>query len=506
MRFFALIVGSLIFLMQSAIATATNFESISVSQGQKIDLENLVPIQSFLLPNKAYREWIFSKLADASEDPKVKSAAGALLQRELRNTVSSPYFNFTLSPLIDYAYANSGPLKLLQTDAYTNPTMRSNDGMFFQSGNTGWVGVDFLGSFFEVLDIRAQPYFSLFGSEGIEGHQSRYFIKEAYASLNIRNLQIQAGKIQTQWGSGRLNQMLFSRENEPMWMMKLSNSLPVTMPSFLEYLGPTRFEAFYALLDGRQIFPNSKLIGSFFSIMPHERIELGFGQTILFGGTGSPESSPLVFFSEKISDSENPANRNFVLSAKWRIPGLEIEPYADLMWEDCCNFPLFFNSRDMVNLVGVYFPNVSSSNKMDLTAEWVRTNEVSYRHFPYTSGLIYKNRPLGPTLGPDGSGVYVRLRYLEDIDYVLSLTFAYEIRARQEAASFKDVPIDIRTIEPSFESPDQRHRLDLESYFRWNTRLEVIPRLTFEYVTNRDYVRFSNHFHLGVGLSMKVSI
>ena len=153
------------------------------------------------------------------------------------------------------------------------------------------------------------------------------------------------------------------------------------------------------------------------------------------------------------------------------------------MVEDCVDLT-FLNPREVVNLYGLYFPRIDPAGRADFAVEWVRTNHISYRHSPFTSGYVYNGRSLGHPLGPDGNGIYGILRYFATPNLLAKLTLAYEVRGRLQYALNKS---DIRTIVPTFETPEDRLwgriRLDWTPF----ERLHIIPEVGLERITHRQY-------------------
>src|SRR5262249_37428860 len=150
---------------------------------------------------------------------------------------------------------------------------------------------------------------------------------------------------------------------------------------------------------------------------------------------------------------------------------LEVEPYVELMWEDCCGTPPI-NPRDMLNLSGIYLPRLDPDGKLDATFELVRTNHISYRHDTFSSGYTYKDRMIGHPLGPDALGIYGQFRYFYSDDLQMKLLLAFELRGREEQSQTN---VDITAVYPSFQEPEQRQRAQFEMNFHPNERILISP-------------------------------
>ncbi len=417
-------------------------------------------------------------------------------------TVDTDHFRFSLKFLSSYLYSRPPAVKLLQLPAYENPLLANNEGAFIDGGNMGTMGMRLSGRITDYFSFDATPLLRLSSKDtAITDHVSLY-LKEAVGTIRIRHLAIEGGKANVLWGSGRYGHLLFSGDNPPLTLVRLRSIEPVIPPSFLKYLGPTQFDAFFAVLEKDRNFPHTRLMGMFFSFLPHPRVEFGFGQTVLFGGEGAPTNNPLVYFSDKITNAPDVADRNFLLSGRYRIPAIETELYGEIMIEDCCAaFP--FNARDAMYLMGLFFPRIDPEGKADFAVEWARTNEIAYRHGTFTSGYTYKGRMLGHPLGPDAVGAYAILRYFPSKDVFGKATFAFEQRGKGGESQNSG---DIRTVEPTFQKAETRYRAEFELSFTPSAKWTLGPRLGVEKVDNFAYQEHQNRwmFLAGIDLAYKL--
>lgn len=392
------------------------------------------------------------------------------------------------SPYLDpafqasYSFSSSPERAVPDVTGMVNPLLDSHEGMFSEEGHNGWVGGRLRGGLTPWLSYEAAPR-ALFSSKGSAfQEQARFYLHRGYLKANIRSFEIELGKDTVQWGQGHSGSLLFSGNAEPFYLLRLANSRPVRLPWFFRRLGPTRLDFFFTFLDGNRRFPHSILHGMKTSFKPHPRLELGFGQSLQFGGEGSGSWNPLNYFSEALLSQNGNGNvdHNFILEARYRIPKLEIEPYVELFWEDCCrNHIKIVNPRDMLNLAGIYFPNLGFGGKVDFAAEWVRTNRITYRHGLYTSGLFYRGHGIGHPLGPDGTAIYGILRYFHSPVLWGKLTTGFEQRGRQDGAS-----------------PEDRYQFVVQVYhqvsshirIRWEGGYERVSRFNFQNGVNRDNV------------------
>ncbi len=415
----------------------------------------------------------------------------AFLKRYMNaHSVSSETSWLDLEARLGYSMTNSRPVQLLQIDAVSNPLLSGNEGMFSYRGHHGFLGMRVQGEWNNHLSFSALPTLRLTSNDVLLNDSASFYLPEALLTFRFNKFAMEAGRGAIRWGNGRFGHLLFSGDHYPLYLARLRSNEPVSLPGFLRFLGPMRFEAFFSQLDKNREFPHAKLIGMLFVFAPHPRLEFSLGQTVLYGGDGAPTNNPLVYFSEKVADASNPANRNFLISARYRIPGLEIEPYAEMLVEDCCDIN-FFNPRDVVNLYGIYFPRIDPSGKADFAFEWVRTNHITYRHNPYSSGYVYNGRNLGHPLGPDANGIYGILRYFHTPSLMAKMVVAYEIRGRLEYSFSKN---DIRTAVPSFQAPEDRLWVRFKVDWAPHPGMHFSPEIGLERVTHEGYQLHEDHW------------
>ncbi|MBI4212116.1 MAG: hypothetical protein HY540_05700 [Deltaproteobacteria bacterium] len=366
-----------------------------------------------------------------------------------------------------------------------NPLASLDEGRFSETGNHAIVGGRFAAAVFPWLTADLAPY-ALFSSHAERREKyADLYLHRGYVKANANGFEIEVGQDTVQWGFGRQGSMAFSGEARPFPLLRLANSRPVFLPGFLEVLGPTRVDFFVTALDGDRTLPHSILHGMKTTFQPHPRFEFGLGQSIEFGGKGSGSWNPLNYFTEKLTDDST--NRNFMLDMRWRIPGVEVEPYAELFWEDCCD-AVVLNPRDTLNLFGLAIPNLGSESQADLAFEWVRTNGITYRHSTYSSGFYYKHDAIGHPIGPDGMGFYGIFRYFHTPRTWWKIIGAVERYGRQEPLNSEDrgrMTIDFH------QGLSNRH-LEL----RWQAGYERVMNFEFQAGNHR------NNFLLGLMLEI----
>ncbi|HLG20136.1 MAG TPA: capsule assembly Wzi family protein [Bdellovibrionota bacterium] len=436
-----------------------------------------------------------------TDEPWAAELRQHLMERFSADTFQADGFRLSAEFRAGYRYVDSEPLPILELPTVVNPILSEQEDLFTDDGHLGSLGVRISGSATRYFSFSGTPMLRLTSLDGgFDGNVS-FYLKEALGTVHINRFAIDGGRSSLMWGFGRAGHLLFSGDHQPLTLVRFRSDQPVIPPWFLKYLGPTRFEAFFsALEDNRASFPNSKLIGLYFTFSPHRRLEVGFGETAMYGGDGAPTNNPLVFFTEKIADGENPANRNFLLSARYRVPFIEIEPYTEIMIEDCCRASNPFNPRDTTYLAGLFFPKIDPAGHADFAVEFARINSISYRHGTYSSGYTYKNHLLGHPLGPDSLGIYAILRYVRSSTWQLKMVFAHEERGRLGRSGGGG---SITSTEPGYEASDQRNRFQLLADLQPWDHVTISPLLGLENVLNQNYVKNDNHWQYSAGFEVR---
>ncbi|MEZ4704630.1 MAG: capsule assembly Wzi family protein [Bdellovibrionota bacterium] len=434
--------------------------------------------------------------SDQELSDKIQTFDSSLANSYLTSTYSSNTIEYWHDLQLGYGYSNARGFRYLQTQGYGHTQYKGIQGLQSDRGNWGFLKYSADVNVADFFQITSRTYFRPRQHHLSVENDSLFFIEQLSAGFTLRNLRIQGGKIPTTWGVGKLNHFLFAAENQAPWEIRLSSLDSYSMPSFLEFLGETRWELFYAFFDKNQQIPDPHVIGLNFSFMPISNMEFTLGQIFMFGGNGAAQN-PLLFFSEKLVDTGNVnPNRNYLLSFRYQLQELGIEPYFELMGEDCCDPKILrlLHPRHFMNLVGIHFQKVGSE-KIDATFEWMRTNHITYRHGTYSHGLIYKNRLLGATLGPDGTGVYGRIRFFPNEKYYFEGLFSYEVRGKLGEATSSGPEIPIETVEPEFEFPEQRNTMEINFFSHLSKNFDLIVGAGVEHVIHENYKKFTSDTH-----------
>lgn len=388
-------------------------------------------------------------------------------------------------------YSNARETPVLETDATTNPLLNLKEqSRFKKEGYQAWLQPRVYFNWENWAAFDFEPFIGMTQNLVNDDPERNIYLRRTHLKIGINDLELSFGRSSLQWGHGFSGGMLFGGAQHPMDMIQLRNSSPYRLPSFLKYFGPTQFSVFVSKMDETQAFPGSIVIGERMVIKPHSTLDLGFTQSIQFMGQGAPNLSTIDVLSEVIGkrlqdiNSVNLSNRNFVLDGSLRISPLgNTKIYTELFWEDCCEF-IF--TRDLSKLVGISYPELWNS-RASLGFEYVQTTEIYNRHKPYISGFINRGTTLGNQVGPDAQGYFLKYHHSLPNHFELDLIHGYEIRGRSERAQGQ-LPIDIRTVEPAFESPERRTRHSLKLQKNWNSKYWATLAGGYEYIWDQGYI------------------
>ena len=250
---------------------------------------------------------------------------------------------------------------------------------------------------------------------------------DAYVGLNLGNWQLSYGQQSQWWSPGESGPLLFSDNAAPVRMFHIDRVSPFRLPSFMRFLGPMRWDAFFGAVQGTEISnPTPYFHGEKISFKPTRNLEFGFTRTVMVGGQGRPLTLDRMFrsyFSVTSVNNETPANdpgkRTGGFDFRYRVPLLRkwLTIYTDSIADDDPS-PLAAPRRAGVT-PGLYISQFPGLNKLDLRVEAPLTDTVSTNgagHFFYWDSFyhdLYTNRGflMGNWIGRDGSGLEAWTRY-----------------------------------------------------------------------------------------------
>jgi hypothetical protein len=241
---------------------------------------------------------------------------------------------------------------------------------------------------------------------------NQFRLLDAYLSLNIKGWQTSFGK-QTLWLSPTQDPFLWSNNAEPMYMLRVDQTHPEKLPSFLGLLGPFRTLFWIGKMTGSHwINTQDPAIGEVFSIgrtlskqpmvngfkvnfKPSPNFEFGVGRTGVFGGpdfpiTVSSLKHSLFSTGNAFGRGLDPGDRRSTFDFSYRLPGFRkwLTLYDDSFVEDEIS-PIGYPRR-AAHTPGLYLSHVPGVEHLDLRVEGSYTNLPGLIQ-PPQGGFFYSN-------------------------------------------------------------------------------------------------------------------
>lgn len=298
-------------------------------------------------------------------------------------------------------------------DAVSHPYSEARHGWPTIEGTVATIAPTFVAAPARWVAVVAQPNASLTSiREG--GWTSERFLNRAYLRARWRNLALQAGAEERQWGQSPTSSLFISGNAQPLPAISLGTDTGITLPWLLRHAGPFRFTALLSDLGASQDPPHARLAGWQASIQPWTRFELGVAVMVQTGGNGGP---PATFLERLVDlfpviDALAPQHADLQISNKLaggnlrlRFPELSgLDVYYELQIDD-------FDGRrlrsslvdDAAHLLGLRLPLLIRGRQLAWRGEWQRTSLRLYEHTQFRSGTTYHRRIIGNPLGPHGA-------------------------------------------------------------------------------------------------------
>ena len=269
----------------------------------------------------------------------------------------------------------------------------------------------------------------------------RFYPLDMYAGVQMGQYALSFGKQSLELGPGESGPLMLSDNADPMYMLRLSRTSPLVLPSFLHVLGQIRFEFLFSKLSGHQ-FPARPFFNlQKISFHPTRNLELGFTRASLWGGAGHPFTfhalernflalgdTPAGPFNQPTDIGDRKAGFDF----SYRLPGLRnwLTLYSDSYSDDDPS-PLANPRRAAVN-PGLYLTHFPRIAKLDLRVEAVSTQSLTatdrggqflYFNFRYHDSNLNKGFLFGNPTGRDGRSYHAWSTY--HFSAATSLQFGY---------------------------------------------------------------------------------
>jgi membrane-associated phospholipid phosphatase len=249
---------------------------------------------------------------------------------------------------------------------------------------------------------------------------------DSYVGLNLANWQLSYGQESQWWGPGESGPLLFSDNAYPVRMFHIDHVSPAVLPSFLKFMGPIRWDAFFGRLQGNLLSPAPFFHGEKISFKPTPNLELGFTRTVEVGGEGRPLTPYRLFISYFSAASyktkpatKDPGKRDGGIDFNYRLPWVRnwLSLYNDSISADDAT-PLIAPRRAGFS-PGLYLSHFPKISKLDFRVEAPLTNSVGqdvparYIYWDNYYHDLYTNRHflMGDWVGRDGSAIQAWSRY-----------------------------------------------------------------------------------------------
>ncbi|HET6841819.1 MAG TPA: capsule assembly Wzi family protein [Candidatus Angelobacter sp.] len=261
---------------------------------------------------------------------------------------------------------------------------------------------------------------------------NQFRLLDSYITLNLSGWQASFGK-QSLWLGPTQDPFLQSDNAEPLYMFRVDQTTPRTLPGIFKFLGEYRSEFWVGKLTGqhfintqdgniavtlgRSLADQPLLNGVKFNFKPTPNFEFGVGRTGLWGGPNFPitlGTTKNSFFSQGNAEGrlKDPGDRRSTFDFSYRIPGLRnwLTLYEDSFVEDEIS-PIGYPRRAAHN-PGVYLSHLPGVPHLDLRVESAFTNLPGllqgadgffYWNVRYLDGYTNKGNILGnATVGRRG--------------------------------------------------------------------------------------------------------
>jgi len=273
------------------------------------------------------------------------------------------------------------------------------------------------------------------------GRQDNSRLLDTYVGASFWRWTATLGKHSLWWGPATAGAMLYSNNPEPVWMGRLTNDIPYTIP----VLGKVRFDLFYGKLERHPYLPEPWIHGEKITFQPFRSVEVGFSRTVVFLGQGRDLTFKRLFNSyfnvDDTGDADAPENdpgdRRSGIEFSWKLPRIPVSLYSDAFSDDEPT-PLQNPLRSSFH-PGVYIAQLPGSlSSMDLRMEGAFTSSLvpssvpdgfNYWNGVYRDGYTNKGQLIGDTVGRDG------VMWMAETTYWISPRDKVQVRYRNQHVS-----------------------------------------------------------------------
>ena len=325
--------------------------------------------------------------------------------------------------------------------------------------------------------------------------------------VSLGNTAISFGQEEMSWGVSHYNQLSQSNNGQPFPALRIQNIHPGHLPWIFRYLGLYRYQAFLGQLNSGRTFSRPWLSGHAITFRTLPFLEWGVEHTIMFGGSGNNDYSPLGFLGRVTglatgNSAQSNTNTRFGVFAKAYVHRLrDTQVYGEVLSEDFFNaggisgFKLPFKGPSYT--AGIFVPRLTLDGRTTARFEYALTDK-EYSIHNDSLYWTYNNALMGSSLGPGAWQVNFEVDRWLNLQSRMGIDTFYT-RRQAIATPFYSPPT--RNSETGYGIALDFLHLPLEISPLANSLGEMKARAGMEYVTDINYTN-TNSFRALVQLSL----
>jgi hypothetical protein len=353
-----------------------------------------------------------------------------------------------------------------------------------------------------------QPkYFSESGEDSTGG----VGLYRGYVKTGYKDLEIQVGRDDLLWGPG-VNSLLFSGNDRPLDMIKVSSPSPFRLPGFLKNLGNLRTTAFFSLLGNDYTPAHATLSGYRIDYSPMKWWDIGLDHVVFLGGEGlvAPDFTTAIreFTGIVASSRHDQAATNHLagMDMNFHVPhAMGTELYLKVVIEDINANTGYMLKSDASWLGGVYLPEISGMEKLSIRWECIHTGPYSYRHGQYTDGYALDDKFIGYDAGPDTWSGFMTSRYQFNYDEFFKIDVRYLRRSADHyTVIFNSRGNNIGIVRDLDRPKEGNDIFKLTGQKRLSRLLNLYAEAGYDRKSNADFIggKAANDFSFRMGITM----
>ena len=261
---------------------------------------------------------------------------------------------------------------------------------------------------------------AFFGEDGENGTR----VGETAIEVGFPSASLQAGKIATWYGPGRLGALIFTNNAQSYPGIRFHNPVPIAVPGFFSFLGNVQYDLFFARLEEDRPIPNPVLFGMRLATRPSRYLEVGVSRSMIYGGEGHDSGLSAWWDAFNAQNTNEPSAAGlsnqiagFDVTLTLPFAFQPVQAYLEMAGEDAAdlgNTSIPFPSKRAF-VIGVFLPTLFGSAAHDLRVEWASNHWDGkgpswYVHSASDEGYahFYRNRVLGHPMSTDAETLAIQ--------------------------------------------------------------------------------------------------